>query len=76
MNTVRCIKCGGNTPEGLTLCPSCMRETGTNEAEVEAAELLLIVTNVVNIGDANASRIGGIQGILSLAKMFRVGIYE
>ncbi len=71
MNLVYCEKCRGYTPEGFALCPACMREAGAGEAEVEVAERVLEVVNVLNIGGTEASR-RGIESILKIAKRLEV----
>lgn len=66
MTIVYCEKCGGYTPEGFSLCPACMRESGADEADVKNASELLDVINIFNMGDTAASRNAAIESILRI----------
>lgn len=68
MNLVYCEQCGGYTPEGYALCPSCMRKAGAGEKEVQAAAEVLELVNIINIGDTDASRKTAIESILKITK--------
>lgn len=68
MNIVYCEKCGGYAPEGYALCPSCMREAGAGEREVQAAAELMDIVNIINMGDTDASRRAAIESILRIAE--------
>jgi len=66
MKITHCVKCGGDTPEGLTLCPPCMRQGGAGENEVSAAAELLDIASVINIGDTGKSQYAAINSILKI----------
>lgn len=66
MNIVYCTKCGGYTPEGFILCPSCMSDAGADENEVSAAAEVLDIANIINMGETDASQRAAIESILKI----------
>lgn len=65
----KCIKCGSSLPPPLDLCPECMRKAGAGAAEIEAAEALRDIADVLSITadtDGNIKR--AMNGILNIAE--------
>lgn len=49
MKIKQCERCGQPTAEGLPICPDCMKVAGTSTVEVEAAEELRDIAQVLSI---------------------------
>ena len=65
----KCVKCGARLPDPLELCPECMCKAGAGAAEVEAAEELRDIADVLSITadtDGNIKR--AMNGILNIAE--------
>ena len=74
MNVDRCVKCGEPVPEGLQICPQCMREAGAGETEVAAAEELRDIANILNITAGTDTNIkAAMQSILNIAEKLESG---
>lgn len=64
----RCERCGQSMPDGLPICPECLKLAGADEAEVSAAEELRDIAAILSIEagtDANIK--AALQGILNIA---------
>lgn len=64
----RCERCGKAVPDGLPICPECLKAAGAGEAEVTAAEELRDIAAILSIEagtDANIKE--ALQGILNIA---------
>lgn len=64
----RCERCGKAVPDGLPICPECLKTAGAGEAEVTAAEELRDIAAILRIEagtDANIKE--ALQGILNIA---------
>ena len=64
----RCERCGQAVPDGLPICPECLKLAGASEAEVSAAEELRDIAAILRIEagtDANIKE--ALQGILNIA---------
>ena len=64
----RCERCGQAVPDGLPVCPECLKLAGAGEAEVSAAEELRDIAAILRIEagtDANIKE--ALQGILNIA---------
>ena len=60
----RCERCGQAVPDGLPICPECLKLAGASEAEVSAADIAAILR--IEAGtDANIKE--ALQGILNIA---------
>lgn len=75
MNIASCEQCGDNTPEGFSLCPSCMRKSGAAESDVIAARELLEIANIVNMGDTEKSHTAAIKSILNIKNRLESNSY-
>lgn len=64
----KCINCGEPVPKDMELCPSCMEKAGAGPEEVEAAEELRDIANILNItADTDANIKAAMQSILNIA---------
>ena len=64
----KCAKCGARLPDPLELCPDCMRKAGAGTAEVEAAEELRDIADVLSItADTDGNIKQAMNGILNIA---------
>ena len=64
----RCERCGQAVPDGLPICPECLKTAGAGEAEVTTAEELRDIAAILRIEagtDANIKE--ALQGILNIA---------
>ena len=64
----RCERCGQAVPDGLPVCPECLKLAGAGEAEVTAAEELRDIAAILRIeagSDANIKE--ALQGVLNIA---------
>lgn len=64
----KCGLCGVAVPEGLPLCPECLKRAGAGETEVSATEELRDIAAILSIeagSDANIKQ--ALQGILNIA---------
>lgn len=69
MEVDKCICCGEPVPEGLQICPQCMEESGASKEEVEAAEELRDIANILNITAGTDGNIkAAMQSILNIAE--------
>lgn len=69
MDVDKCVRCGEPVPEGLQICPQCMRESGVDEKEVEAAEELRDIANILKItADTDQNIKAAMQSILNIAE--------
>ena len=70
----RCEKCGGQTAEGLPLCPDCMKAAGVSAVEVSAAEELRDVARVLSITAGTDGNIrDALTAILNIADRLERG---
>ena len=68
MGVDKCVNCGEPIPEGLQVCPQCMKDSGASEEEIEAAEELKDVANILNITAGTDGNIrDAIESILNIA---------
>jgi RNA polymerase subunit RPABC4/transcription elongation factor Spt4 len=74
MNVVYCQNCGGYTPEGYILCPTCMREDGADEKDVISVMKLLEIINILNMGNTGKALRLGIESIINIAERREGGI--
>ncbi|GHU42267.1 hypothetical protein FACS1894111_05920 [Clostridia bacterium] len=58
--------------EGFATCPSCMRKAGEKESEVNEAEGILDIANIINMRDTGKSKRSAIESILRI--MEREGV--
>ena len=64
----RCERCGKAVPDGLPICPECLKLAGAGKAEISAAEELRDIAAILSIEagtDANIKE--ALQGILNIA---------
>lgn len=69
MGPEKCVCCGEPVPEGLQVCPSCLKKYGAGPEAVETAEQLRDIAAVLGITagtDANIKE--AMQGILNIAQ--------
>lgn len=69
MGPGKCVCCGEPVPEGLQVCPSCLKKYGAGAEAVETAEQLRDIAAVLGITagtDANIKE--AMQGILNIAQ--------
>lgn len=74
MGPDKCVCCGEPVPEGLQVCPSCLKKHGADDDAVEAAEQLRDIAAVLGITagtDANIK--DAMQGILNIAQRLERG---
>lgn len=68
----KCTNCGAPLPDPLDLCPDCMRKAGAFAAEVEAAEELRDIADVLSITAGTDSNIKqAMNGILNIAERLK-----
>lgn len=68
MTVDKCITCGEVIPEGLQICPECMRKSGADEKEIEAAEELRDIANILSITAGTDGNIRvAMESILNIA---------
>lgn len=73
----RCERCGKSVPDGLPICPECLKSAGAGKAEVSAAEELRDIATILRIeagADANIKE--ALQGILNIAARLERGIFD
>lgn len=64
----KCAFCGGPAPEGLRVCPECLKANGAGEAEVEAAQDLRDIAAILGITAETDKNIkDAMNGILNIA---------
>lgn len=64
----KCAFCDGPAPEGLRVCPECLKANGAGEAEVEAAQDLRDIAAILNItADTDRNIKDAMNGILNIA---------
>ena len=64
----RCERCGQAVPDGLPICPECLKLAGASEAEVSAAEELRDIARVLSITAGTDTNIrDAMTGILNIA---------
>ena len=69
MDVDKCVKCDAPVPEGLQVCPQCLRESGASKEEVEAAEELRDIANILNITAGTDGNIkDAMRSILNIAE--------
>ncbi len=64
----RCERCGKAVPDGLPICPECLKLAGAGKVEISAAEELRDIAAILSIEagtDANIKE--ALQGILNIA---------
>ena len=69
MDVDKCVVCNEPIPEGIQVCPRCMKEAGAGNAEIEAAEELRDIARVLSLTastDANIKE--ALQAILNIAE--------
>lgn len=63
-----CVLCGEPVPEGLQVCPDCMKKAGVSETDLKAAEELRDIAAILKITAPTDSNIKiALQGILNIA---------
>ena len=68
MGVDKCVNCGEPSPEGLQVCPKCMKDSGASEEEVEAAEELRDIANILNMTAGTDGNIrDAMESILNIA---------
>ena len=68
MDVDKCLNCGEPVPECLQICPQCMKDSGAGEEEVEAAEELRDIANILRItADTDMNIRIAMQSILNIA---------
>ncbi len=74
MKLQKCEKCGGQTAEGMTLCPECLKAAGASAAEVDAAEQLRDIARILSItADTDTNIRDAVTGILNIAERLERG---
>lgn len=69
MGVDKCVNCGEPVPEGLQVCPQCMKDSGASKEEVEAAEELRDIANILNITAGTDGNIrDAMESILNIAE--------
>ena len=64
----RCERCGQAVPDGLPICPECLKTAGAGEAEVTTAEELRDIARVLSITAGTDTNIrDAMTGILNIA---------
>lgn len=67
-NVDTCVLCGEPVPEGLQVCPNCMKKAGVSEIDLEVPEELRDIAAILKITaptDINIKT--ALQGILNIA---------
>lgn len=63
-----CVLCGEPIPEGIQVCPECMRKAGVDETNTTAAEELRDIAAILKITAPTDGNIKiALQGILNIA---------
>lgn len=63
-----CVLCGEPIPEGIQVCPECMKKAGVDETDTTAAEELRDIANILKITAPTDGNIKiALQGILNIA---------
>lgn len=69
MGPEKCVCCGEPVPEGLQVCPSCLKKNGAGDDAVETAEQLRDIAAVLGITAGTDTNIkDAMQGILNIAQ--------
>lgn len=69
MKIDKCVNCGEPVPEVLQICPQCMEESGVSKKEIETAEELRDIANILNITAGTDENIkAAMQSILNIAE--------
>ena len=64
----RCERCGKAVPDGLPICPECLKLAGAGKAEISAAEELRDIADVLNItADTDANIKKSMEAIMRIA---------
>jgi hypothetical protein len=64
----RCVICGEIVPEGMQVCPACMKKSGASEKEIKAAKRLKDVANILRADSTIRSIQSAIDSIFNIAE--------
>lgn len=68
MDSDKCTLCGKPAPEGLRVCPECLKANGAGETEVEASQDLRDIAAILGItADTDKNIKDAMDGILNIA---------